>query len=110
MGTNYYLCFKPCPTCGHSQEQRHIGKSSAGWRFLFHYVKGTTENVEDWKSIINTEIKEGAHIADEDGKTITPEQFWKMVEEQQKDTPSYTRVGETVRHIGNYDFAECDFR
>lgn len=38
MGTNYYLKVKdPCPTCNREFDdgKLHIGKSSAGWRFLF---------------------------------------------------------------------------
>lgn len=40
MGTNYYVKTErkgPCPTCGHEpdNEPLHIGKSSAGWKFLF---------------------------------------------------------------------------
>jgi hypothetical protein len=46
MGTNYYLTLKenPCPTCGHdTSRDLHIGKSSAGWVFLWHGYKG-----DDW--------------------------------------------------------------
>jgi len=36
MGTNYYVeRGAACPTCGHKEEPLHIGKSSAGWEFLF---------------------------------------------------------------------------
>lgn len=33
MGTNYYWHSNPCSTCGHSEQEIHIGKSSAGWCF-----------------------------------------------------------------------------
>ena len=33
MGTNYYWTENPCPHCGRGDNQLHIGKKSAGWRF-----------------------------------------------------------------------------
>lgn len=39
MGTNYYVQTPPCPNaCEHcsATERIHLGKSSAGWRFLLY--------------------------------------------------------------------------
>ncbi|MGW2520455.1 hypothetical protein ACWC09_26270 [Streptomyces sp. NPDC001617] len=39
MGTNYYVDASSCPNaCEHctAVERHHLGKSSIGWRFLFH--------------------------------------------------------------------------
>jgi hypothetical protein len=33
MGTNYYAHIDPCDKCRRSEENIHIGKMSAGWRF-----------------------------------------------------------------------------
>jgi hypothetical protein len=55
MGTNYY--FHPsgdrdCPHCGQRTENRHIGKSSAGWAFSLHvYPNDGITSLEDWKAL-----------------------------------------------------------
>ena len=36
MGTNYYVRYGVCKTCGHSSDVYHIGKSSGGWCFSLH--------------------------------------------------------------------------
>ena len=73
MGTNYYWYPKsnPCPTCGHDPiEPIHIGKSSAGWRFMFH---GTDEirSWEQWQAILQGK----GNIVDEYGCIWSFEDF-----------------------------------
>lgn len=83
MGTNYDLHFNPCPTCGHSIEKLHIGKSSKGWCFALHvgnflineeiHAIGT---LDDWKRIFefpNTTIK------DEYGKKLTTDEMLRVI-------------------------------
>jgi len=49
MGTNYDWRSNPCPTCGHSEEVKHIGKSSAGWCFALHvYPAEGINDLADW--------------------------------------------------------------
>lgn len=50
MGTNYYWHSEPpCPTCGHANEPKHIGKSSAGWVFALHvYPEEGINDLSDW--------------------------------------------------------------
>lgn len=53
MGTNYYLRQRACSQCGHaSNDQLHIGKSSAGWNFglrIYPKVNGEPDfQVERW--------------------------------------------------------------
>lgn len=50
MGTNYYLHeTSACPTCGHRQPKRHIGKSSAGWLFALRiYPEEGINTYADW--------------------------------------------------------------
>lgn len=50
MGTNYYHHTDPCPTCGH-YEIRHIGKSSAGWAFVFRGYDDVA-SFQDWRRIL----------------------------------------------------------
>lgn len=49
MGTNYYLHYNACPTCKRGDE-RHIGKSSAGWCFSLRvYPEDGISTLDDWK-------------------------------------------------------------
>ena len=53
MGTNYYQRTDVCECCNRYKE-RHIGKSSAGWQFLFRGYKSDKDmpkiiSFEDWK-------------------------------------------------------------
>jgi hypothetical protein len=49
MGTNYYLRIEPCKHCGRSDEELHIGKSSAGWCFSLHVIPENNINtLYDW--------------------------------------------------------------
>lgn len=75
MGTNYYVRKDRCVTCGHQEEQTHIGKSSAGWRFCFdpHF-----RTADQWREhLANREI------VDEYGRPATHSEFWEMVEGKQ---------------------------
>lgn len=50
MGTNYYVRYPACPHCGRRDEDRHIGKSSAGWKFSLRvYPEEGVNNLEDWR-------------------------------------------------------------
>ncbi len=54
MGTNYYLHKNPCPHCGRSQENVHIGKSSFGWCFSLHVEPAQDNfphNLKDWQKL-----------------------------------------------------------
>ena len=58
----------------------HIGKSSAGWKFLFNH--------NDWRYFTNIqEMKDwlkDQEIVSEYNEVISFEDFWKMVEQKQK--------------------------
>lgn len=82
MGTNFYLKREICPTCKHSKERYHIGKSSGGWTFTFRGYRNEwddlrVENASDWKR----ETKDGI-IVDEYGEEHDYYKFWKMVLEK----------------------------
>ena len=77
MGTNYFLVTDSCPCCG-SGKDYHIGKFSYGWEFHFqaHNESGFQVScVEDWLKLTEKNI-----IKDEDGKIITYDDFWKIVD------------------------------
>lgn len=70
MSTNYYLReSKPCPTCGHSNKPRHIGKSSVGWVFTLRiYPEEGINTYEDW---YDRWTRQGVTIIDGYGR-VTP--------------------------------------
>ena len=83
MGTNYYHRTEICECCGRYNE-RHIGKSSAGWQFSFRGYKGSEQqpNItswEEWKKELQTHGK----IFNEYGKEVSFEEFVNMVEGKQ---------------------------
>lgn len=69
MGTNFYWLEKPpCPTCGHAEEGKHIGKSSVGWVFALHvYPEEGIHGLDDW---IARFFRDGTDIRDEYGKLV----------------------------------------
>ena len=86
MGTNYYhertpLTDAVCPRCHRACEQCegenriHIGKSSAGWTFLFH-ATDTIRSYADWL----VALEAGGIIRDEYGDVIPLADFRAKVE------------------------------
>lgn len=121
MGKNYYG--KQIPTAEHlnkiaqqvlqgelgvvktmleSFEPIHIGKSSAGWRFLFD------GNNQEWKTI--QEFKDwiaNYEIYDEYGGKYTQEEFWIEVEAKQLAPTSTSKSRNPYWYIvvDNYEFS-----
>jgi len=80
MGTNYYLEFDVCPTCGRSADRLHIGKSSGGWCFGLHVIPEEEINsLEDWKQKWNTPK---SIIKDEYGEAVSPEKMLEIITER----------------------------
>ena len=77
MGTNYYLQYIPKKRVG-PVKTLHVGKSSAGWRFCFHYIKDLAENVEQWRKLIGL-----GSLWDEYDTIQVPDEFWEKVEAKQ---------------------------
>lgn len=66
MGTNYYIetsCTNPCEHC--SPSRPHIGKSSAGWRFLADADDMGTRSWPELKARIGAAV-----VTDEYGEVI----------------------------------------
>ena len=80
MGTNYYLKYNVCSECGRHDEL-HIGKSSAGWKFIFHGYDDCGLNItdiDDWKT-----RTAGGKIFNEYGEEVKYSWFWELVENKQ---------------------------
>lgn len=88
MGTNYYIDRDPpcCPTCGKPTSQvHHIGKSSAGWAFLFRgYPDEGLTSAKAW-----FEFLKGKQIVDEYGIPHSLERFQQMVDGKRGDRIAY---------------------
>ena len=83
MGTNYYHRTGICECC-RRYDERHIGKSSAGWQFSFQGYRDSVPIItsfEDWKRELQIEGK----IFDEYGREVSFEDFVKLVKEKQSE-------------------------
>lgn len=87
MGTNYYLV-KNRPSIDRGL---HIGKSSAGWRFLFHKpsiwdIDKPLNTFEQWRDYLKeTTVDKKTHvIMNEYDEIVSYEEFIKLVKEEQK--------------------------
>jgi hypothetical protein len=88
MGTNYYLHTDVCPHCKRSAERVHIGKSSAGWPFLFRGYRdefwlpdGVPHPIVSavaWWAFLSDATQQGGRIVDEYGRehSLTELQSW----------------------------------
>ena len=87
MGTNYYLIKeKHCDHCKHThREKKHIGKSSAGWKFLF--FAGTAVN---FKLMLKHILDDEYRIEDEYGAVVHRISFLDFVLEKQIGKKAYT--------------------
>lgn len=99
MGTNYYTRTNICNHCGRF-DGVHIGKSSAGWVFLFNYNGGKYySNKRELVEFLKTKL-----IVDEYGNEIGNEDFWKMVDSK-KDCQRNIRAID----IGEFQFLDTEF-
>lgn len=117
MGTNYYAA-KNEPT---TMAPIHIGKSSAGWLFLFHEQEDLWRDApivwHSWDAIRtwlydNTVAKTNYVIINEYDEIEPYDDFVKLVETKQKDpdcrdNPENFYYG--VKNINGYRFREGDF-
>ena len=89
MGTNYYAIKRKLSLYGSAL---HIGKSSAGWKFLFRGYQDEERNygidrlninsIDDWKKYIK---ENNLAIFNEYDEEISYDDFFKMVEKFQKE-------------------------
>lgn len=103
MGTNYYLHIGICESCKRPQEVKHLGKSSGGWKFLFHKQKGM-ENYKDFIGVVESCVHNGAKIYDEYDQEIPYLDFIKIINSSQQDEHQLH-----AEVIDGYDFWDGDF-
>jgi hypothetical protein len=81
MGTNYYAQIGKCQTCGRFEEEIHIGKSSAGWRFNIEIHKEFYNNWDEFLIFINRwDVK----LFDEYKTKISPEDLLELIKEKKE--------------------------
>lgn len=78
MGTNYYAKAKTCKCCGHTPEDFHIGKSSAGWTFTFR----AHPEIRSYKQLL--EYLSDKQIVDEYRREVSLRKFMRLVERKRK--------------------------
>ncbi|MES9522429.1 hypothetical protein [Streptomyces capoamus] len=106
MGTNYYVHTPACPNaCEHcsASEELHLGKSSAGWRFL-HQAESEWPR-EQARSLWLERAKLG-EIRDEYGRTVTLDDLLAMIDAKQGGQ-SHTTYVSPVWGRSDADF-DCD--
>lgn len=88
MGTNYYVrttgCEDACPHCAESV-LRHLGKSSAGWKFLFRADSAWPRHMAygKWVVALAADINLGGRIEDEYGERVPIADLMQLVEAKQ---------------------------
>jgi hypothetical protein len=78
MGTNYYAITEGCESaCEHCSESKeiHLGKSSAGWKFLFKCNDSRETALFDWLDTVDKAIQ----IKDQYGEVISKESLFRKV-------------------------------
>lgn len=109
MGTNYYVVKKK-PTI---DPPLHIGKSSAGWKFLFHEVNKYNDfdcdleihTFEQWKDFL--ENNDDILILNEYDEEISVKDFLELVKEKQKENNK--KDFEYCKNVNGYRFTDGDF-
>ena len=109
MGTNYYAVKKK-PTIA---EPLHIGKSSCGWKFLFHEVNKYNSfecdleihTFEQWKEFLETNGE--VVILDEYDREVSVKEFLELIEEKQKENNEENFV--YCKNVNGYRFSDRDF-
>lgn len=80
----------------------HIGKSSAGWRFLFDHNNQHWDTFEQYKEWISQ-----FEIYSEYGTKYTQEEFWNIVEEKQSSVNAIEKTKNPAWYIiiDGYEFS-----
>lgn len=109
MGTNYYLVKnKPSIDSG-----LHIGKSSIGWRFLFHKLSiweadKPLNTFEQWRDYLKETTESGNYvILNEYDEVVSLDDFLKMVANKQNENKP--DMFEYCENVNGYRFASGEF-
>lgn len=111
MGCNYYAimpgCGKACEHCAEAREI-HLGKSSAGWVFLFRAQENWSDTaaLDEWLGILD----KSESIRDEYGATVTKEDlFCKIISKQQAPNRRSSKLGAREGYPSDSDFVCAGF-
>ena len=109
MGTNYYLVKnKPSTDSG-----LHIGKSSLGWRFLFHKppiweTDKPLNTFEQWRDYLKETTESGNYvILNEYDEVVSLDDFLKMVANKQNENKP--DMFEYCENVNGYRFSSGEF-
>lgn len=103
MGTNYYVKLDVCKSCGRPIDTIHLGKSSAGWKFMFQCNNNFYKDIKSLKEWLKSKV-----IENEYGEKISKKDFWNMVKIKQKEKAAGgTEHGLII--IDGYDFYDREF-
>lgn len=109
MGTNYYLV-KNRPS---TDSGLHIGKSSLGWRFLFHKPSiwdsdKPLNTFEQWRDYLKETTESGNYvILNEYDEVVSLDDFLKMVANKQNENKP--DMFEYCENVNGYRFASGEF-
>ena len=109
MSTNYYLV-KNRPSIN---SRLHIGKSSCGWRFLFHkpslWECGRPLNTfEQWRDFLKETTEAGTHvIINEYDEIVSYDWLMELIENKQKENRH--DMFEYCDNVNGYRFRDGDF-
>lgn len=124
MGTNYYLRTDICPHCKRAKESIHIGKSSAGWPFLFRgYREFPPDGVPvpitsalEWRQVIEIAVANGGELYNEYGEKQDVSEFWGFVDSKRTDTrgldayrPAFSNSEREWQDAEGYRFCSSEF-
>lgn len=109
MGMNYYAeGTVECKNCGEEHLCKngvHLGKSSAGWRFLFAFNGGEYyKDVSSMKQWLKNRL-----IYDECGERVSHKDFWEMVARKQEIGREPHNDGLYEMDIDGYRFMDGEF-
>ncbi len=105
MGTNYYAVRKK-PSL--YNREIHIGKSSAGWGFLFSN-NDDFHTYTQFRKWLDKEVPNEYVLFNEYNEEITKEQLLKLIEKKQKEGLENPHNFDYVKNIDGYRFSNDDF-
>jgi len=106
MGTNYYMKYNLCDKCGRF-DKIHLGKASAGWRFMLQYNEGKYyKNWQEMKEWLKKMIDDGAVIKNEYGEEVSLDEFINIVESKKNEAVDeyYTFIDEEGYRFDDEEF------
>ncbi len=109
MGTNYYTRYNICESCGRYDEF-HIGKSSAGWTFIFQAQEDEI-NIKSYKEWVKFLSNKGIKIFNEYNRKISLKKFKELIEAKKLEKHNHAKEypeGHFLDEEGN-SFSEGEF-